>query len=71
MTVRLWFRDAFETEDVKGDLTELTNTFNVAKAKGFQFTILEDTAGDGLMVEMANIYKGREVAQDDHAYVSR
>lgn len=69
MTVRLWFRDALETEDVKGDLAGMTNDFNIAKAKGYQFTILEDPQGRGLMVELANIYKGREVEDDDVAYV--
>lgn len=70
MTVRIWFRDALQTEDIKGDLAGVTNTFNIAKAKGFAYAILEDSDGLGLMVEMGNIVKAREVDESkDHAFL--
>jgi hypothetical protein len=67
MTVRLWFRDGLQTEDIAGDLTEVTNAFNLAKAKGFQFAIVDDADGDPIMLEMQNIIKGKTVKEADSA----
>lgn len=64
MTVEIWFRDAFDTEKVQGDLTNLTNHLNVGAANGKQFIILEDEQGEAVMVQTTNINKAREVGSD-------
>jgi hypothetical protein len=68
MAVRIWFRDSFEPETVAGDLVTLMNNLNVAAANGKQFAILNDTGGEGLMVETRNIIKARE-SKDEDAFV--
>jgi len=65
VTVRIWFRDSLQSEDVKGDLVGVTTILNVARANGNQYAILDDVNGNGLMVEMRNITKGREVEDED------
>ncbi len=70
MSVEIWFRDSMESEVVAGDLVSLTHNLNVAAANGKQFAILNDTTGEGLMVETRNIVKARERKTED-AFLGR